>query len=72
MTVWIAGRGLDRGHPGAKDDTFVSVRTEIHPPQAIVTLRLNHPSGNIPFVNKPYLFDVPNDANYGSDRHTCR
>ncbi|MGB9105400.1 MAG: hypothetical protein WCC59_11625, partial [Terriglobales bacterium] len=48
--VWVAGRWIfDCGHPGVHDfDTNqkadVQYSTEIHPPRALVTFRLNHPA----------------------------
>jgi hypothetical protein len=48
--VWIEGRWIfDCGHPGtpdaAPDDRqYVKFSTEIHPPRALVTFRLNHPA----------------------------
>lgn len=45
--VWVAGRWIfDCGHPGvpkvAAVRQFVKYSTEIHPPRALVTMRLNH------------------------------
>jgi hypothetical protein len=45
--VWVAGRWIfDCGHPGvpkvAAVRKFVKYSTEIHPPRALVTFRLNH------------------------------
>lgn len=49
--VWVEGRWIfDCGHPGtppkaAPNSTqFVKFSTEIHPPRALVTFRLNHPA----------------------------
>ena len=46
--VWVAGRWVfDCGHPssGPNGDTaLVKFSTEIHPPRALVTFRLNHPA----------------------------
>jgi hypothetical protein len=49
--VWIMGRWIfDCGHPypdnysGTKDKAHVEFSTEIHPPRALVTLRLEHPA----------------------------
>jgi hypothetical protein len=47
--VWVAGRWIfDCGHPGvpaaAADRHHVKFSTEIHPPRALVTFRLNHPA----------------------------
>lgn len=46
--VWVQGRWIfDCGHPGgnAKYGTqYVRFSTEIHPPRAVVTYRLNHPA----------------------------
>ncbi len=41
--VWVAGRWIfDCGHPGRSDRELVRFSTEIHPPRALVTFRLNH------------------------------
>src|SRR5262249_40080710 len=47
--VWVMGRWIfDCGHPGvprqAAQDRFVKYGSEIHPPRAMVTYRLNHPA----------------------------
>jgi hypothetical protein len=43
--VLVAGRWIfDCGHPGADDPKLVQFGTEIHPPRALVTFRLNHPA----------------------------
>jgi hypothetical protein len=46
--VWVEGRWIfDCGHPGVSDDSdraFVQFSSEIHPPRALVTFRLNHPA----------------------------
>jgi hypothetical protein len=43
--VWVAGRWIfDCGHPGSSDKQYVKFSTEIHPPKALVTFRLNHVS----------------------------
>src|SRR2546422_1463814 len=45
--VWVAGRWIfDCGHPNTPDGTQTHVKfsTEIHPPRALVTFRLNHPA----------------------------
>src|SRR6266700_7638784 len=46
--VWVSGRWIfDCGHPSvpaAASNDFVQFRTEIHPPRAVVTFRLNHPA----------------------------
>ena len=47
--VWVAGRWIfDCGHPGvpaaAADNHHVKFSSEIHPPRALVTFRLNHPA----------------------------
>ncbi len=47
--VWVAGRWIfDCGHPNppaaAPVRTYVKYSTEIHPPRALVTFRLNHPA----------------------------
>lgn len=47
--VWVAGRWIfDCGHPsvpaGGVAREFVKYSTEIHPPRALVTFRLNHPA----------------------------
>jgi hypothetical protein len=47
--IWVAGRWIfDCGHPGvpAADPQrqYVKYSTEIHPPRALVTFRLNHPA----------------------------
>ena len=47
--IWVMGRWIfDCGHPGvpeqAVQDRFVKYSTEIHPPRAMVTFRLNHPA----------------------------
>jgi hypothetical protein len=58
--VWVAGNWVfDCGHPGPKNPALVQFESEIHAPQAFVTFRLNHPAGNIPFVNQPFPFGVP-------------
>jgi hypothetical protein len=58
--VWVEGQWIfDCGHPGSRDPKHAQFETEIHPPRAIVTFRLNHSVGNIPFVNAPYPFGVP-------------
>lgn len=56
--VWVAGRWIfDCGHPGV-NGTQSNVRfgTEIHPPRALVTFRLNHPaldSFPVPRISAP-------------------
>ena len=41
--VWVEGRWVfDCGHPSSSDDAHVQFSTEIHPPRALVTYRLNH------------------------------
>jgi hypothetical protein len=41
--VWVSGRWIfDCGHPGSADTQFVKFSSEIHPPRALVTFRLNH------------------------------
>ena len=41
--VWVEGRWIfDCGHPSSDDMEHVKFSTEIHPPRALVTLRLNH------------------------------
>jgi hypothetical protein len=58
--VWVEGHWVfDCGHPGSKNPANVTFASEIHPPRAVVTFRLNHPTGNIPFVNNPFRFGVP-------------
>ena len=58
--VWVLGRWVfDCGHTGIPSPDFgggivysrnnVAFSAEIHPPQALVTFRLNHPGGNISF-----------------------
>ena len=45
--VWVAGRWIfDCGHPSSPDGVkaYVKFSTEIHPPRALVTFRLNHPA----------------------------
>jgi len=48
--VWLEGRWIfDCGHPGTPDTDpnnrqYVKFSTEIHPPRALVTFRLNHPT----------------------------
>lgn len=48
--VWVSGRWIfDCGHPGtpsadANGTRYVKFSTEVHPPRAIVTYRLNHES----------------------------
>ncbi len=43
--VWVEGRWIfDCGHPNSSDTTHVQYSTEIHPPRALVTYRLNHPA----------------------------
>jgi hypothetical protein len=43
--VWIEGRWIfDCGHPSSSDDAHVQFSSEIHPPRALVTYRLNHPA----------------------------
>ncbi|MBZ5659732.1 MAG: hypothetical protein LAO08_04935 [Acidobacteriia bacterium] len=43
--VWVAGRWIfDCGHPGGGERALVKYSTEIHPPRALVTFRLNHPA----------------------------
>jgi hypothetical protein len=43
--VWVEGRWIfDCGHPGSDSTTYVKFASEIHPPRALVTLRLNHPA----------------------------
>ena len=48
--VWVSGRWIfDCGHPGtpradANGTRYVKFSTEIHPPRALVTFRLNHPA----------------------------
>lgn len=60
--VWVAGRWIfDCGHPGVNGtQTNVRFGTEIHPPRALVTYRLNHsaldsfPKPRISAPNFPY------------------
>lgn len=41
--VWVMGRWIfDCGHPAADSKQYVKFSTEIHPPRALVTYRLNH------------------------------
>jgi hypothetical protein len=41
--VWVSGRWIfDCGHPSSSDIQHVQFSTEIHPPRALVTYRLNH------------------------------
>jgi hypothetical protein len=41
--VWVQGRWIfDCGHPSSDDVRHVKFSTEIHPPRALVTFRLNH------------------------------
>lgn len=47
--VWVSGRWIfDCGHPGvpkaAAIKDFVKYGTEIHPPRALATIRINHPA----------------------------
>jgi hypothetical protein len=47
--VWVAGRWIfDCGHPGvpkvSPERKYVKYSTEIHPPRALVAIRLNHPA----------------------------
>jgi hypothetical protein len=43
--VWVSGRWIfDCGHPNGTDVPHVQFSTEIHPPRALVTFRLNHPA----------------------------
>jgi hypothetical protein len=43
--VWVDGRWIfDCGHPSSDDVRFVQYSSEIHPPRALVTFRLNHPA----------------------------
>jgi len=43
--VWVEGRWIfDCGHPSSSDTDHVQYSTEIHPPRALVTFRLNHPA----------------------------
>jgi len=43
--IWTEGRWIfDCGHPNASDREHVQYSTEIHPPRALVTFRLNHPA----------------------------
>ena len=43
--VWVEGRWIfDCGHPGSDFKDYVKFETEIHPPRALVTFRLNHPA----------------------------
>jgi hypothetical protein len=45
--VWVSGRWIfDCGHPGSfdVDVSHVQFGSEIHPPRALVTFRLNHPA----------------------------
>jgi len=45
--VWVSGRWIfDCGHPGSFDVDLSHVQfgSEIHPPRALVTFRLNHPA----------------------------
>jgi hypothetical protein len=43
--VWVEGRWIfDCGHPGSDYKDYVKFETEIHPPRALVTFRLNHPA----------------------------
>src|SRR5262249_24625679 len=60
--VWIEGQWVfDCGHgnPESNNPAFVNFETEIHPPRAVVTFRLDHPGGNNPTVSNPYHFGVP-------------
>jgi len=41
--IWLLGQWIfDCGHPGNSDSRFVKYETEIHPPRALVTQRVNH------------------------------
>ncbi len=59
--VWVSGRWIfDCGHPNvpasAPQKDFVKFSTEIHPPRALVTYRLNHPALDtfpVPRVSAP-------------------
>jgi len=46
--VWVEGRWIfDCGHPNVSDDNdtaYVQYSTEVHPPRALATFRLNHPA----------------------------
>jgi len=43
--VWVQGRWIfDCGHPSSSSRDFVKFSTELHPPHALVTYRLNHPA----------------------------
>jgi hypothetical protein len=43
--IWVSGRWIfDCGHPSSSDVAHVQFSTEIHPPRALVTFRLNHPA----------------------------
>jgi len=48
--VWVSGRWIfDCGHPGTPDSDrnnkqYVKFSSEIHPPRALVSFRLNHPA----------------------------
>jgi hypothetical protein len=59
--VWVSGRWIfDCGHPRVPEKapvrTYVEYETEIHPPRALVTFRLNHPaldSSPVPRTSAP-------------------
>jgi LysM repeat protein len=59
--VWMEGHWVfDCGHgAGQTDAANDDYSSEMHPPRAVVTFRLNRPLGNIPFVDSPYTFPVP-------------
>jgi hypothetical protein len=43
--VWVMGRWIfDCGHPSSSSKRYVKFSTEIHPPRALVTYRVNHPA----------------------------
>ncbi len=61
--VWVEGNWIfDCGHPGRDEEVdraLVRYRTEIHPPQAVVTFRLNHTSGEFINGDATGLFSAP-------------
>jgi hypothetical protein len=68
--VWVAGRWIfDCGHPnppGADpyDPRYVKFSTEIHPPRALVTFRLNHPALDSFVVPRPSAPNFPFPQSY--------
>ena len=43
--IWALGQWIfDCGHPGNSDPSLVRYETEIHPPRALVTQRIDHPA----------------------------